>query len=135
MQLRQTDRRPLYAKIHIARKQLGMSDDIYRGMLEERFSVNSSSQLSVKQLILLLKHFEDLGFVPTANYAASADKKQLVKKVWALLYALNRPVPEYGNSLAKKMYGVDLVVWCKPPQLKGIITALAKQSQKTEKCK
>lgn len=130
MQLRQTDRRPLYAKIHIARKQLGISDGAYKGLLAERFGVESSTKLTVKQLALLLKHFEDLGFVPTTKYSAAKDRKSLIKKVWALSYAMVRPVPAYADALALRMYGVEKTVWLRPEQLKGLISALNTQKQK-----
>ncbi len=125
-----TNRRPLYAKIHIARKQLGMSDEAYRGLLAERFGVESSSKLTAKQLVLLLKHFEDLGFVPTTKYAAAKDRKPLIKKVWALSYALDRPVPQYADALASRMYGIEKTVWLGPDQLKGLISALNIQKEK-----
>ena len=58
-------RRSMLAKVHIARKQLGISKEDYRAILELRFDVSSSADLSLKQLDQLLAHLTSLGFVAT----------------------------------------------------------------------
>lgn len=45
-------------------------------------------------------------------------------------YSLGRPVPDYGDAIAKQMFGIDKVVWCNAEQLRAITTALAKQQAK-----
>ncbi len=117
-------RRALYAKIHIAKKQLGMSEQAYRALLAQRFGVDSSVQLSTRGLVRLASYFDDLGFVSKTKYSAADNRKLQLKKIWALSYALGRPVPAYADAVAKKMYNIDKVVWCDPVKLRGIISAL-----------
>lgn len=55
-------RRPLLAKVHIARKDLGLSEEEYRATLRELFGVESSARLSVPRLSELLVHFTRRGW-------------------------------------------------------------------------
>ena len=49
--------------IHVAKAQLGISDDDYRDMLKERYyGKKSSKHLSVKEAADLIAHFEKCGF-------------------------------------------------------------------------
>jgi hypothetical protein len=56
------DRRKLLAKVHIAIKDLGIPDHVYRGILEDLFGKSSAGKLSGPQLVRLVNHFEDLGW-------------------------------------------------------------------------
>lgn len=62
-------RRPLYAKIAIARKQLpGMDDDdVYRDLVEAHFQTRSASDLSFQQLSRLVNILVDKGAVFTSR--------------------------------------------------------------------
>lgn len=53
-------RNSLLAKIHIARKQLGMDETTYRAVLA-KFDVASSKDLTMKGLALLVDHMAKLG--------------------------------------------------------------------------
>lgn len=55
-------RRPLLAKVHIARKDLGLSEEDYRSTLRELFGAGSAAQLSDAQLGELLAHFARRGW-------------------------------------------------------------------------
>lgn len=59
------NRRPLYAKIAIARKQLpGMDDDdVYRDLVEAHFQTRSASDLSFQQLSRLVNILVDKGAI------------------------------------------------------------------------
>lgn len=52
--------------IHVARKQLGLSDENYRELLAG-VRASSSSDLTVKQFQELMKQFEKLGFVSSSS--------------------------------------------------------------------
>jgi hypothetical protein len=60
-------RRSMLAKVHIAKKQLGMSDDDCRQMLLDRFDVESAGKLSFLKLNELVRHFEALGVAFTSS--------------------------------------------------------------------
>jgi len=50
----------LLAKIHIAKKELGLEDEIYRDILYRKFRVSSDESLSDSQAMVLISHFERL---------------------------------------------------------------------------
>lgn len=52
----------LKAKIHIAKQQLKLSDEIYRDILFSLFKVESCVDLTSRQADQLLKHFKTLGW-------------------------------------------------------------------------
>lgn len=123
-------RRALTAQVHIAKKDLAMDDDAYRAMLNERFGVESSGSLGILKLKDLVAHFEKLGWVPKRNPNPRNDIVRLCKRIWAQCYSLGRPVPDYGDAIAKQMFNIEKVTWCNAEQLRAITTALAKQQSK-----
>lgn len=54
------------AKIHIAKKELGLTDDEYRDILRSRFgkTKDSAAKLTPGQAFSLLNHFQRLGWKP-----------------------------------------------------------------------
>ncbi|AGW12816.1 hypothetical protein DGI_0928 [Megalodesulfovibrio gigas DSM 1382 = ATCC 19364] len=126
-------RQALSAKIHIAVKDLNMPDEAYRDILQARFGVASSARLSVAQLQDLLKHFAGLGWAPKKKRPAPrAGIEKLCKRIWAQCYSLKRPVPAYADGLAKRMYGVEKLIWCDAAQLHAITTALGLQQTRED---
>ncbi len=71
-------RRSLLAKVHIAKKQLGLNDDEYRDLLEGMFNVRSSSKLSDKRLVELIEYFKTQGFRDKPNKARSKPQNNAV---------------------------------------------------------
>ncbi|WP_417595011.1 gp16 family protein [Oceanospirillum sp.] len=55
-------RQRLMAQIHIAKKQLGLDDDIYRACLVQATGKSSCKTMGVSELFQVLRHFEDKGF-------------------------------------------------------------------------
>jgi phage gp16-like protein len=52
------------AKIHIAKKELGLTDDVYRDILRIHFGVDSAKDLKPKQVTVLLNKFRAKGWKP-----------------------------------------------------------------------
>lgn len=52
------------AKIHIAKKDLGMEDDAYRAMLMDVAKVDSASKLDFHGQFAVLQRFKELGWKP-----------------------------------------------------------------------
>ncbi|WP_319543181.1 regulatory protein GemA [uncultured Pseudodesulfovibrio sp.] len=105
-----TGRNGLIAKVKIGQKQLGMDDDQYRIMLEDRFEVNSCSRLNIPQLEKLVKHLEKLG----AEYPHS--RKRYPKKDPKKFYEIPEGTPHarqkryiaaLWHALGWKMSGLD----------------------------
>jgi phage gp16-like protein len=57
-----SNRNAMLAKSAIAVKQLGLSDDDFRGVLHQQFGVSSRRDLSDQQLAELIDHFRSKGF-------------------------------------------------------------------------
>lgn len=86
------------AKIHLAKKQLGMDDDTYRMMLQEMFGASSAGKLNSKQRFRLLCHMEERGAVFTRRNKPVQVSKQFY------------PIPD-GPNASQKRYIAAL--WCK----------------------
>ena len=56
------NRRALLASVHIARKDLGLTDDEYRGALEAVTGKRSAGDLKIAELVTVCTHFEKLGW-------------------------------------------------------------------------
>jgi phage gp16-like protein len=137
-------RRGMLAKIHIAIKDLGLSDADYRAMLNNLFGVDSSAKLTDRQLHDLLGHLTSRGFTgrKTGDKAAPDDaavnRKPMLAKIGALLTVLgqleNRHVPwEYAAGILKRQSGVMHLKWATCAQLRGVIAALARRVDKLER--
>lgn len=127
-------RRAMLAKVHIAKKNLGLDDATYRAMLDNLFGVDSSAKLSPKQLDQLLGHLTSRGFVASkkgdAKPSDSATARQpMIAKIGALLTELGqaegRHVPwAYAVGILKRQSGVMRLEWATPRQLRAVIAAL-----------
>jgi len=61
-QLPEDLRRNLLAKIHIAKKQLGLEEDAYRSLLKQVTGKESAKDLKAGELVKVLEEFGSLGF-------------------------------------------------------------------------
>jgi len=68
------DRKTL-AKIHIAKKELNLSDEEYRQILYDCFGVDSSKYLTDEQANMLIAIFVDMGFKPKKKEQKQQPKK------------------------------------------------------------
>lgn len=63
--------------IKIAQRKLGLSDENYRTILNDRYWVNSCKALSYDEATDLIKHFQSLGFkIVTKRYGRRAKSKE-----------------------------------------------------------
>jgi len=136
------DRRAELAKIHIARKALGMAEEIYRDLLWTIGRVRSSADLDSRGRQLLLEHFKACGWKPAAPREKAAggwawvnrateDKKPMLRKIAVMLREADRP-KRYADAIARRMHGVDLVEFCRPDQLHDIVAALVADHKRKE---
>ncbi len=127
------------AKIHVAKKQLGMDDDTYRMMLQEVASVNSAKSLSAMGRATVLAHLKSCGMkfktppkssTKTRHPGKPHNMKPQLDKIEALLTDMTLSW-NYANSLAQHMFKVDRVSWLKTSQQLGaIIAALTYEQEK-----
>ncbi len=84
-------RRALLAKVHVAKKQLDLDDELYRTVLERVTGQRSAGELSDPQLVDVLDEFRRLGWQPSSkDKPLPRSSKPHVRKVWALWNALCR---------------------------------------------
>jgi phage gp16-like protein len=132
-------RRRDLAKIHIAKKQLGMSDTIYREMLKNVAGVASAADLDGRGRLKVLAHLRNCGFKPVYKHArpqikprpAAKEREPLLLKVRAILTDLRLPW-KYADSMAKRMFKVDRVHWLEPDQLHKLTIALIYHQKRTQ---
>lgn len=117
------------AKIHIAKKQLGMDDATYRAMLQLHGGVSSSKDLTPLGAAKVLQHLEQAGFKPKAPNKGKrpnppANRRALISKIEAQLADAGRPWA-YVDSMAQKMFKVSKVAWLDAVQLGKVVAALS----------
>lgn len=76
--------RPMIAKLHIAKAQLGLDDETYRAMLERITGRRSAKDCSAAELERALAECERLGFRPVKRpfKATSKDHLRIIYKLW-----------------------------------------------------
>lgn len=131
-------RRGMIAKIKIGQKQLGMTDDAYRGMLADRYDKDSAAKLSYRELVDLVAHMEALG----AQFTSKQDSKsqirnpksqirdpqsRLIRSLWLQLHdaGLVRDSSEAAiAAYVKRQTGVESLAWLSSPQASSVIESL-----------
>jgi len=124
-------RRKDLAKIHIAKKQLGMDDKTYREMLFNITGFRSAADLDSKQRWAVIKHLKARNYrsqhksakASGMNRTTAPDRAPLLSKIGAILFHLSLPW-SYADGMAKKMFGVDKARWLRPDQLHKVTAAL-----------
>ncbi|WP_124076126.1 gp16 family protein [Burkholderia gladioli] len=116
------------AKIHVAKKQLGMSDEDYRAMLRSVGGVDSAKDLSPLGANKVLKHLERCGFAPKRSPGrrpvVSINREAQLSKIEALLAQAGRTWT-YADAMAKRICKVDRVQFCDGEMLGKLIAALS----------
>jgi phage gp16-like protein len=124
--------RSTLSKIHVARQQLSLDDDAYRGLLARVAGVRSAKDLTDHQAGAVLREFERLGFVPRTapktrgkprNFNARS-MPQMITKIEAQLADMALTW-SYADGIATQMFGIKRCSWVREPkQLRAIIAAL-----------
>ena len=100
------NRSALLAKVHLGKKQLGMSDEEWRALLADRWDVESSGTLDARRLDELVRHLESLGAVFTRGSARARKGRANRKDIPAALehdpHARERYMKKIEALLAEK---------------------------------
>jgi phage gp16-like protein len=126
------------SRIHIAKKQLGLSDEEYCVILLNHGGAESSKDLDHAGRKRVLDYFVFRGFKPVASGKTkrptrptpSPDKLKLVRRIRAQLISLDRLPDAYADGVATQMFGVEFYEWATPAQLHAISAALGVQQRK-----
>ena len=127
-------RRGLLAKVHVAKKQLGMADDDYRVMLEARFGVRSSADLTIGQLERLISLFEKGGWQAPERHATGADNRATeaqiarIKVLWGL-FARKSDWAAFEAWL-RRYWKRDRVEWLTRQEASKVIATLGRMNAK-----
>ncbi|MCJ9428564.1 gp16 family protein [Kordiimonas marina] len=86
-------RKVLLAKVHIAKKQLGLDDETYRSLLRGHFGKDSAARLTNAQLDQLVRYFKHQGFktkpaTTKGQKPADHDQAGKMRALWVSLYHL-----------------------------------------------
>lgn len=115
----------MLAKIHIARKDLALDEDAYRGLLRRVAGVASSRDLSDRQADAVLTELKRLGWKPKAATRPRAQRADLrmVYALWGALHAgpLDR---EALRKWVQSRFGVSAPEFLKPAQIREAIEQL-----------
>jgi len=124
----------LLAKVHIAKKDLGLDDEAYRSLMERITGHRSAGDCAVHELVRAVAEFRRLGWTPTGKKGAggkpgkpSRGKAALMGKITALLAEAKRP-DAYAEAMARRMYRRDKLDFCTPKELQGVIAALSRDA-------
>ncbi len=123
------------AKIHLAKKDLNLDEDLYRSILKSVCNVESAKELDEPNRRKLLAYFRGKGwgrpqarggkkrFPGTPSQIDDPAKGPMLKKISAMLTEARRPWA-YVDALAKQMFCIDKIGWCDTDQLHKIVQAL-----------
>jgi phage gp16-like protein len=127
------NRPAIIAKVHIAKKQLNMTDEDYRVMLQSLTGQDSTKYMTMWELEKVVEHMISLGFKPkkTIGDRPQAHDRQS-KKIRALWMDLGkaglvRDLSETAlSAFVKRQTGVEALQWLSSEQACNVIEALKK---------
>jgi hypothetical protein len=91
----------LLAKIHIAKKELGLDEDTYRDSLEGQTGKRSAALMTDREIIKCINHFKSLGWQPLSKpkkyddlpardpYDATPGQRRMIEILWHEVYRGN----------------------------------------------
>ena len=132
------DRNRQLARIHKAKKQLGLDDATYRSLLQRVTGKSSSADMTTEERNAVIAEFARLGFKEdeqSGRKRAFAGRPRNVKdvpmlrKVEALLADAKRPW-SYAHGLAKRMFSRDRVEFLRADELHKLVAALQADSNR-----
>lgn len=129
------------AKIHIAKKELGLTDEEYRDILYCQYRKKSSKDLTPGQAWKLLAYFKNMGWKPKQQSALpgmSVPNDGQSKKIQALWITLNQAgIVKNGSNKAmmafvKRITKKDQLKWCDSQEKNRVIEALKEWAARKE---
>jgi phage gp16-like protein len=109
------ERRALLGKVHIAKKELGLDDDIYRMILDNEVGKTSASKCTDRQLVKVIEALKSKGWKNSQKKKFRSTKDGLKRKIYALwgelqkLGAVQSKDKTALDAFVKKHTGIDSV--------------------------
>lgn len=123
------------SKIHVAKSQLGLDDEVYRALLKRLTGKTSSKELTDREAGRVLAYFRENGFVEKSSPKKKGKPHNFnnlpptIEKVEALLADMKLSW-SYADAIAKQMFNIERCAWLDAKQLKAIIAALYNKQKK-----
>lgn len=123
------------AKIHIARQQIGKSEDEYRDLVFGMFGKRSAADLDWRGRFKLLERLKTLGFKPRPARKAKSERlandaqSSMVRGLWIELNrlgAVRDPSEVALGAYVKRMTRVERLEWLNGRQFETVIESLKK---------
>lgn len=125
-------RRALIARVHVARKELALTEESYRAVLARVTGRDSAADLDLAQLRAVIQEFERLGLKPLVKRSP----KPHVRKVFALWAAMKPhladPSRDALRAFVKRQTGVDNPEWLTPLQANQVTEGLKAWREREE---
>lgn len=108
-------KKSLLAKVHIAKKELGLDDETYRLILENEVGKTSASKCTERQLIKVVEALKEKGWKNSQKKKFRSTKDRLKRKIYALwgelqnLGAVQSKDKTALDAFVKKHTGIDSV--------------------------
>lgn len=127
-------RRALLAKIHVALKELGLTDDDYRAVLFRVTGKASATACSDSKLEEVVKELQAKGFKPKPKaHAADHPVARKARALWISLHHLNvisNPAEEALEAFARAQLRVEKLQWANQSQGYKLIEALKAMAER-----
>lgn len=124
-------RRSMLAKVHVAKKELGLDDTLYGDLLFRETGHSSSGNCSDADLVKLIEAFKRMGWQakPKRPRSRIADHKtaRKARALWISLWHLGAVESSTEMALeafAKRQLGTDRMQWADQTQMFKVIEAL-----------
>lgn len=117
-------------KIHVALRQLGLTDADHRALVQQLHGVDSSAKLNARQRGQYLGHLRKLGFKPAPpkvkpktpidRQLDTSPQMQKARAIWLMLSEIGVVRDPSETALVawgKRQYGVDALQWQQRPDL------------------
>ncbi|MBI4621073.1 MAG: DUF1018 domain-containing protein [Desulfobacterales bacterium] len=124
----QRQRKGLLAKIHIAKKDLCLDDEMYREILEGKpWRVKSAGDLALQGLESLVRHFKSLGWQESPVTGEKGTQIEALHERIMEVAARMRDGEKRATGLCKTICRTDRIEWCKDiGKLKRMLVILEK---------
>ncbi|GAB6965980.1 hypothetical protein JCM25156A_32060 [Komagataeibacter kakiaceti JCM 25156] len=93
----------IYAKLHIARKELALPDESYRDILHRITGKSSAKDATIPALEKVLAHFRTLGWKPKKGSLSSSDRPH-VRMIYAIWKDMGPMLDSGGTREALRAY-------------------------------
>ena len=119
------DRRGMLAKIHVAKKQLALTDDSYRDVVKRVTGADSSRDCTDGQLERLLGEFARLGFTAVSKPKPGKPWVRKIHAIWKeLAPLLDNATGTTLNGFVQRQTGIMRAEWLDSKQATKVIQGL-----------